>query len=205
LSESDFYDADNTPIPEKKYDLIYVCLKDSDSCPADGWNAVNRNYKLALDCFPIFIHEFNMKILVVGRVNCGLEVLYGDKIEVVDFLPYHEFQQKIRESKMLFVPNIYDASPRVISEGISKNLPVLMNRNILCGAKYINRETGEFFTDSYDIRYAVKKLLAKYNDISPKEWWIQNYSRQKSAKKLKDFLYKQYPEYLENVEGVYFF
>jgi hypothetical protein len=205
MSESDFYDADNTPTPEKKYDMIYVCLKDTDSCPADGWNAVNRNYKLALECFPILINEFNMKILVVGRVNCGLEVLYGDKIEIVDFLPYHEFQQKIRESKCLFVPNVYDASPRVISESISKNVPVLMNRNILCGSKYITHETGELFNDSHDIRYAVKTLLAKYGSISPRNWWNENYSKKKSAKKLKEFLHNQYPEYLENVGGVYFF
>ena len=34
-----------------------------------------------------------------------------------------------------------------------KNIPILMNRNIVCGSKYINNETGEFFKDEYDIRY----------------------------------------------------
>jgi len=37
------------------------------------------------------IQEFNLKILIVGRSNCELEEKYGDRVEIVDMLPYHEF------------------------------------------------------------------------------------------------------------------
>ena len=209
ISESDFYDLDTSEENiEKKYDVIYICLKDHTStdntCPMDGWNAINRNYKLALACLPIMIKEYGLKVLVVGRTGCGLEDLYGDRIETTDFLPYNEFQDKIRQSRILFVPNIYDASPRVVSESIIKGLAVLMNLNILCGSKYITDETGEFFTDDNDIRYALDRLLSKIDKISPKKWWREHYGRQNSGKKMRDFLNECYPKLLEDVKEVYF-
>jgi len=204
-SESDFYDFDQSPPVEKKYDFIYICNNDSeDSCPMDGWNAINRNFKLALACLPIMINEFKLKVLILGRLNCGLEKLYGDMIEIQDFLPYHEFQAKMKQARFLFVPNIYDASPRVITEALIKDIPVLMNTSIVCGSKYVNYETGELFTDDNDIRYSLRKLLEKKDKISPKKWWQQHYSRQKAGIKFRDFLHSQYPEILENVKEVYF-
>jgi hypothetical protein len=209
MSESDFYDAEiiNKPF-KKKYDMIYICLKDSDeNCPMDGWNSINRNYNLALRCFPILINEFNMNILVVGRINCGLEKLYGDKITVVDFLDFFKFQDALRESKILFVPNIYDASPRVIAESLIKDVPVLMNRSIVCGSKYVNNNTGELFNDENDIRFSVSKLLERMNSgkISPNAWWAKNYSKKKCGKLLRDFLYKEFPNELEDVKEVHFY
>jgi hypothetical protein len=208
ISESDFYDADEeTSSPEKKYDIIYSCLKDdkNDNCSLTGWNAVNRNYKLALECLPIIVNEYNMKILIVGRSGCGLEEKYGSNVETTDFLPYHEFQQKIKESRFLFVPNIYDASPRVVPEAIIKDVPVLMNRNIVCGSKYINYNTGEFFTDEQDVRVAIRNLIAKENIISPRKWWRENYTKKISGKKFRDFLNQQYPDLMTHVKEVYYF
>lgn len=205
ISESDFYDPEDAPVSEKKYDIIYSCLKDDDKCSLDGWNAINRNFNLFLQCLPIMIHEFKLKILIMGRINCGLEEKYGDSVTIMDMLPYHEFQQKLRESKFLFIPNIYDASPRVVSEAIIKDIPVLMNKGIVCGTKYINYETGELFTDQNDIRYHLKKLLEKYNKISPKKWWEKNYGKQKSGILFRNFLYKQYPDILENSKEIHFF
>ena len=209
LSESDFYDIDQeAPVLEKKYDVIYSCLKDQVSeeepCPMQGWNAINRNYKLALACLPIMVNDYGLKVLIVGRTNCGLEDLYGDKVETIDCLPYHEFQDKLRQSRILFVPNIYDASPRVVSESIIKGLSVLMNQGILCGSKYITYETGELFTDENDIRYALDQLLAKIDKTSPQKWWTENYGRKVSGQKMCRFLQGCYPGLLGNVQEVYF-
>jgi glycosyltransferase involved in cell wall biosynthesis len=208
MSESDFYDAEVlVNAPPKKYDFIYICLKDDDNtCPMDGWNAINRNFKLAQNCFPIMVEEMGLRGLVVGRVNCGLEQLYGEKIEVIDFLPFQEFQEKLRESRFLFVPNVYDASPRVISEAIIKGVPVLLNRSIVCGSKYITEETGELFTDENDLRLSIERLRAKQERIHPEEWWEKHYSRKTSGKKLRDVLNEWYPgKLLETVQEVYFY
>lgn len=205
MSESDFIDAKDYEPVEKKYDFIYSCLADDDkACPLDGWNAINRNFDLAIKCFPIMVKDFNLKILVVGRTNCGLEELYPNNIEVVSFLPYHDFQTKLKESRYLFVPNIYDASPRVVTEAISNDIPVLMNRSIICGSKYINDETGELFTDNNDIYYHLKRLLSR--KMSPRAWWRKNYSRKESGVKLRNFLLNAYPdiEILQNSKEIYF-
>jgi hypothetical protein len=206
ISESDFYDAepDSTKVP-KKYDFIYVCNKDSDNCPLNGWNAFNRNFELAKKCFPIMCSEFGMKGLIVGRDNCGLEKEeYGKYLEVVGWLDWHTLQEKMREARFLFVPNIYDASPRVVAECITKDLQVLMNRNILCGFKYVNYQTGELFSDEKDIRDALKNLLAKPATISSKKWWSDNYSQEKMQHKLRDFLAEGYPGPLNTIKNVKF-
>ncbi len=208
ISESDFYDVDDSPSVTKKYDIVYVCLKDDANekgCNSNSWNEINRNYDLALKCLPILINEYKLKVLVIGKSGCGLEEKYGNMIETTEMLPWEDFQNKLRESRILFIPNVYDASPRVVTESITKGLPVLMNRNIVCGSKYINAETGELFTDDHDIRYALDQLLSRMDTISPKTWWKSNYGVKKSATKFRNFLYQFYPEVLVNVNGVHFF
>jgi len=205
ISESDFYNVEDDSVLSvpKKYDFIYICNKDSDACPLDGWNAVNRNFDLAKKCFPIMCSEFGLKGLVVGRENCGLErEEYGKYLEVIGWLDWSVLQDKMREARFLFVPNVFDASPRVVAECITKNLRVLMNRNIMCGFKYINYNTGELFNDETDIRQALTNLLAKPAAVSPKKWWSENYSQEKSQKRLRDFLASAVP--LDGVERVKF-
>ena len=208
ISESDFYNAetDDTKGKEKKYDFIYICNKDDDTCPLKGWNAINRNFDLALKCFPILCNELQMKGLIVGRVGCGLEKEYGDKLEVVDWLDWYILQEKMHECKMLFVPNIYDASPRVIAECITKGLPVLMNRKILCGSKYVTYETGELFTDEVDLKSAVTRLQNRIYKISPSKWWAENYSQERSQKNLQKFIADAFPgsDSLDKVDRIKF-
>lgn len=205
MSESDFYNADpdDTPSTKKKYDVIYSCPNDDKTkCPADGWNAVNRNYDLALKCFPIMINKFGLNVLVVGRTSCGLEEKFGKRIETVDFLPFHEFQQKIHESKILFVPNVADASPRVVAEAMIKDVPVLMNKNIMGGSKYIVDETGEFFTDETDVAHAIERMLN--SEKTPRKWWRNNYSVKSSSVKLRKFVADAYPGMFDNIEEIKF-
>jgi hypothetical protein len=150
------------------------------------------------------INEYKLKGLCVGRIGCNLEELYGDNIEVTDFLDYYELQNRMRQSRFLFVPNIYDASPRVVAECLIKNVPVIMNESIRGGYKYINYNTGEFFNDEHDIRTALNSLLKKINIINPQEWWINNYGIDNSSIKLRNILYNQYPDILKNIKKVSF-
>jgi hypothetical protein len=205
MSESDFYDADpdDTVPTKKKYDVIYSCPDDDkNKCPADGWNAVNRNFDLALKCFPIIINKFGLNVLVVGRTNCGLEEKFGKRIETVPFLPFHEFQQKLHESKILFVPNIADASPRIVAEAMIKDIPVIMNKNIMGGSKYIVDETGEFFTDETDVTEAIERTLN--SEKTPRKWWRKNYSVKSSSVKLHKFVADAYPGMFDDVTEIKF-
>lgn len=208
ISESDFYDVDESNIDKepKLYDFIYVCLRDTSEgeCDVHDWNSINRNYDLFLKCLPILTQEFGYKILVVGRSECGLD---GPLVETTPFLAYHEFQKKIAQSRVLFVPNIYDASPRVIGEALSKNVAILINRSIICGTKYISPETGEWFTDEHDIRYAIQKLMSKLPSLQPSLYWKEHYGRHRSGQKLAQFLKESFPDILDtqDLETVYLY
>jgi glycosyltransferase involved in cell wall biosynthesis len=200
ISESDFYDLDTTPEIEKKYDYVYICLKDSDGCPLDGWQSNNRNFKLALKCFPIF-KSLGLRGLAVGRVGCDIEKY---NIETTDFLQWNELQQRIRQSRFLFVPNIDDASPRVIAEAMTKGVPVVMNRNIVGGGKYITLSSGEFFNDESDVINPVVKVLSTPGKYDTRRFWSENYGSDRVSRRLSNFLKKFFPERMNGVETVSF-
>jgi hypothetical protein len=206
VSESDFYDIESQSMVSKKYDFIYICNKDNEHCSVDGWNAINRNFELAQKCFPILCNEFGLKGLVVGRTNCGLENQYKGMIEVTDYLKWDELQNKMRQCRFIFVPNIYDASPRVIGECISKGLYILVNQNIMGGCKYVSKHTGYSFLDQHDIKYWLTKLLKKMKNpkYNPRKWWSENYGKLNSAKRLRDFIFQHYPDKVKNCKYVYF-
>jgi len=198
ISESDFYDIDEHQTT-KIYDFIYICNKDSDSCPADGWNAINRNFDLAKQCFALMTKMGLKKGLIVGRVGCKLEEQYP-QFTITDFLKWDDLQQRMRESKFLFIPNIYDASPRVVAECLTKGLPVLMNRGIMCGYKYINQHTGEFFTDHHDIQVSLESLIHRMdnNMYDTRKWWKENYGVKRSGERLREFIYASLLEETQN-------
>ena len=195
LTEADLKNPDdyqpNVSI-QKEYDFIYVCLDDNDQC-SEGWNWHNRNFDLAKKCFVVMCGKYNLTGLIVGRTNCELPDVCTGKITVKPFLPFHEFQEAIQRSRFLFAPNISDASPRVITEAMLYNIPVLVNHNILGGwHNVISGVTGETFTSEYDVGEALDKLL-RSNEYSPRQWYMDHRGVQNSGKKLADFLKQNYP------------
>ena len=195
LTEADLKNPDdyqpNMSI-QKEYDFIYVCLDDNDQC-SEGWNWHNRNFDLAKKCFVVMCGKYNLTGLIVGRTNCELPDVCTGKITVKPFLPFHEFQEAIQRSRFLFAPNISDASPRVITEAMLYNIPVLVNHNILGGwHNVISGVTGETFTSEYDVGEALDKLLLS-NEYSPRQWYMDHRGVHNSGKKLSDFLKQNYP------------
>merc|ERR1711879_563532 len=61
-----------------------------------------------------------------------------------------DFFSYVKQSRFLFLPQVHDASPRVASQALALNVPLLMNRNLIGGWKYLQPETGEFFNDMAD-------------------------------------------------------
>ena len=86
----------------------------------------------------------------------------------------------------------------VLTEALASDVPALLNKNILGGWKYINNETGEFFTDENDLEPAVEKMMKKINEnkYKPRAYFVKNYSIINSGKKLKKFLYNNYGDRL---------
>ena len=130
---------------------------------------------------------------MVGRENCEFSQQCNGIVKVHPLLAYNEFQKELKKSRFLFVPNISDASPRVITEAICYNIPVLVNKNILGGwHNVIPSVTGEFFTDETDLSYHLSKILN--NQYQPRNWFQENRGKTNSGKLLAKFLIDNFPD-----------
>jgi len=196
MTEADLKDTDaykpDTKIA-KKYDFMYCCLKDNDKCDP-GWQSYNRNWELAKKCLIVMCRDFGLKGVLVGRQNCEFTEHCLGIVEVIDFLKFDQFQKKMQECRFLFVPNISDASPRVITEAMSYDIPVLCNYNILGGwHNVVPGVTGELFKSEEDVTYALTKLTKNYDKYTPRDWFSHNRGKKISGAILADFLIRNYP------------
>ena len=197
-SESDWADC-NAMKPDKsikkEYDFIYICLKvDDKKKKCDDWATFNKNWSLAKKCLHVFCNKYKLKGLLVGRKDCELPQGCNDLMETTNMVPYEELKKMYNKCKFIFLPNEKDASPRVLTEALATDLPALINKNILGGWKYINSETGEFFTDEKDVEPALDLMLQKLKDnkYKARDYFIKNYSVANSGRRLKKFLYDNY-------------
>lgn len=194
LSESDFTDCHiNKPNPEvkKKYDFLYICHRDDLSdCSPQEWVAYNKNLELAQKCLSVLCKKKKLKGLLIGRSGCDLPK-GCDKIqmETTDKLDYHDLQKKYDECKIIFLPNVHDASPRVLTESLCHDLRCIVNKKLVGGWKYVNEQTGEFFTDENDFEEKIDKILNNYDSYQPRKYFTDNYGILKAGKKLKDFIF----------------
>ena len=196
ISESDFcrYDTFKPDDKVKKiYDFIYLCPKDSETDDTKkndcfGWVASNKNWTLALKCLKVLCGKFKLKGLLVGRKGCEMPKECDGLIETTNFLSQGELIDSYRKSKFILIPNKVDASPRVLVEALCCNIPILVNNNLLGGWKYVNNNTGAFFNDENDIDKGIKYILDNNNNFTPRKYYIENYGKENSGKKLKEFV-----------------
>jgi len=206
IAESDFanyefHQPDSTI--KKEYDFIYICLKDGDKKESDkdcpmGWQAEIRQWETVKKLLDIMCKEFKLKGLLIGRVGCEIPAQCHQLMETTDFMEYNTFIKQYNKSRFILSGSFQDASPRVVSEGMCYNLPVLMNKNILGGWQYINDETGEFYNpnDINEFKITLQKFLKKLdnNEYHSREWFIKHYGKYNSGKKLKTFISQVFKE-----------
>lgn len=177
LSESDFVDYDDgaggkgarefgdpDQAKQKKYDFIYLSpksFKDNNEKCNDDWTSFNKNWGLAKQCLTVMCKEYDLKGLLIGRENCSLPNECHDvEMDTTQLIGWHDLQERYKQCRFIFVPGVHDASPRVITEAMAAGLPVLLNRDILGGWKYVvPGETGELFSGVEDLRPALERLL----------------------------------------------
>ena len=193
LSESDFTDCNiNKPdtTVEKKYDFIYICHRDDlNDCSTNEWVAFNKNLSLAEKCFSILCKKKKYKGLLVGRGGCKLPEGCDEYIDTTNKLDYWTMIKKYDEAKFIFLPNLSDASPRVLTEALCHNIPCLVNEKLVGGWKYVTPETGEFFTDENDFEFKLEKIINNLNNYKPREYFVKNYGIINAGVKFKNFVY----------------
>ena len=134
--------------------------------------------------------EIGLKGLLVGRDKCTVP----ENCDTTGWVDYNEMLKMYNKAKFIFLPNIADASPRVLTECLATNLACLVNKDIVGGWKYVTEQTGEFFTDENDIEESVNRLLKNMNKYQPRKYIIDNYGPINSGKKLKEYLYTNFSD-----------
>jgi glycosyltransferase involved in cell wall biosynthesis len=185
LSESDFTDITQVRRtglaggqPAKRWDVIYVC------CP-NGFNERTKNWRLAKLCLTRLSEELGTTALLVGRKDAP-DVPDVPGIETTDELPWDELMGCLAQARTLLVPNRLDASPVLLTEALCLDVPVVVNRRILGGWKYVVAETGRFFTDEQDVTDAVAACLR--GDFATSAWFRTFYGPDNAGRRLAEFL-----------------
>ena len=202
IAESNFANYEQhqpDPNVKKEYDFIYICLKDGEpiekdgkkDCP-EGWQSTIRDWNTVKKLLDIMCDKYKLKGLLVGRIGCSIPKQCHQLMEQTDFMEYSTFIKQFNRCKFILTASFADCSPRTLSEAMCFNLPVLVNKNILGGWEYVNDQTGTFYdpnnleTFPATIDNFLKKL--NNNEYKPREWFIQNYGKYNSGKRLKKFI-----------------
>ena len=202
IAESNFANYEQhqpDPNVKKEYDFIYICLKDGEpiekdgkkDCP-EGWQSTIRDWNTVKKLLDVMCDKYKLKGLLVGRIGCSIPKQCHQLMEQTDFMEYSTFIKQFNRCKFILTASFADCSPRTLSEAMCFNLPVLVNKNILGGWEYVNDQTGTFYdpnnleTFPATIDNFLKKL--NNNEYKPREWFIQNYGKYNSGKRLKKFV-----------------
>jgi hypothetical protein len=206
LAESDFANYEThkpDPNVKKEYDFIYICLKDNDKCEP-GWQSHIRSWDYVEKILEIMCQKYKLKGLLIGRIGCKVPDSCHQLMELTDFMEYSKFISSFNKCKFILTASVADASPRSLTEAICYDLPCLVNKNILGGWQYVNDETGAFFNgnDISSFEPVLKTFLEKLNkkEYHPRDWFIKNYGKYNSGKRLKEFVKSIFKENELNIK-----
>jgi hypothetical protein len=73
---------------------------------------------------------------------------------------------------MLFTSEV-DGSPRLITESLCLNKPVLLPIDLMQGWKYVTPESGEFYSGVHDVATSAMRLLSEWR--RPCEWFHRHF------------------------------
>lgn len=201
LSQSDFALPAKGPDMPKKYDFTFSGSDQDVHRDCVGWSSFAKNWTFAKEALEVMCSQGITGVLVAtkdkqGRKACSIPANCAGKITQTTFLSQEEFFKYVRQSKFLFVPQVHDASPRVTTQALALDVPLLMNRNIIGGWKYVNEKTGEFFNDLSDFQKSLTKILSKADrhEYEPRRWVSTHAGDQISGVKLRKFIEENFAD-----------
>lgn len=180
LSESDFCDTTlfkprETP---KKFDFFYSMK--------GGHQKKYKNYDLFLQSIPVLVGKMGLNGVLVG-CKVKIPAPYRSKVKVIGLVGSTRMVELLNSSKVAFFPNLRDASPRVLAEALSTNVPAVVNQNIYGGWKYINEWTGTFFQGVDDLEQAFLRVLNNPK-LDPRKWFKRHYGIPNSGRRLYEWI-----------------
>ena len=196
LPESDFLDDNMVYFKRNKvkYDYFYFTINAS-----PGIN--NKGLYEFLDILPVLHrHKLKGKVIVyfpnsgnTKRFTVKLNTHHKENLKkyskYVDFhwgfLHKTQMNDVMTSCKFGLFPNTADNSPRIISESLIRDVPVLLNQKIHGGWHYINKDTGALFNRN-NIEECIELMMS--NNFHAKDYYEANYGFERSSKKLASFI-----------------
>lgn len=186
ISESDFKDPDHVwaagcpdgqPVPQ--WDVVYVG-------GSGRLHEIIKNWALARRALGVLGTALSLRALVVGRYGTWDLDMGDGSLDVFGELPWPDLMECVARSRMVLFPNSADASPRLLAEALCLDVPVLVNRKILGGWKYVAPATGEFFATDAELLAGARALLTAPR--GPRDWFSARFGPQRSGERLAAFL-----------------
>lgn len=211
MSQSDFGLPEHPPrdysVP-RKYDFTFSGTDQDIWNDCQGWSSFAKNWSLVEQALEVMCGEMNLTGVLVATIDkqnvkrCRIPKSCDGLITQTQFIGHYQFLHYVEQSRFLFLPQIHDASPRVATEALALDTPLLMNQYISGGWKYINPKTGEFFRGMEDLREKLKIIL-KNADIEkhyePRKWVLSHYGDDIAGRRLLDFVRTEFPEWYKYI------
>ncbi|CAK9003574.1 unnamed protein product [Durusdinium trenchii] len=209
LSQSDFSLPGPVPALPKKYDFTFSGSDQDVAQDCVGWSSFAKNWSFVKEALEVMCGELQMTGVLVatkdkqGRKACRIPSSCNGLITQTTFLSQDEFFKYTRQSHFLFLPQVHDASPRVITQALALDVPVLMNKNIIGGWKYLTPTTGEGFNDIHDLKQSIEKLRAGLASkaYAPRRYVDENCGDQISGSRLRHFVETNFGDRVKLPEG----
>lgn len=186
LSSSDTMSKEKVEVKGKKYDFLFYA-----QLPA-MWGTDPKDEKYAVKFIKHYCYDDNMRCCIIGR-DTFMEDHKLHKNPRVDFLgktKYSEVMKKLAESKFLLMTSDFDASPRMLSESMMQDTPILCATSLRGGWKYINEQTGVFFQKCEDWNYIDRRIcdLLDSKTFRPRKYYFEHYGPEKVGRRALAYL-----------------
>lgn len=187
ISNSDY---SYLPVQKKQkriYDFMY-------STAWFDWGKTDaKNEKFFVEFAREFCLSGYLTASVVGRESFIQDYpeLDHPNITFHGILPKPDIYEEMGRAKCFFIPSTIDASPRVISEALLCDTPIVVNARIYGGWKYVNESTGRFadctnYDNCVDAFTAIKE--AGEGSYSCREYFLDLYGPEKTGKRAANFV-----------------
>eukprot|EP00434_Breviolum_minutum_P021650 symbB.v1.2.019108.t1/scaffold1551.1/size112226/3 len=209
LSQSDFSLPGPMPALPKKCDFTFSGSDQDVAQDCVGWSSYAKNWSFVKEALEVMCGELKMTGVLVatkdkrGQKACSIPASCDGLITQTTFLNQDEFFKYTRQSHFLFLPQVHDASPRVITQALALDVPVLMNKNLIGGWKYLTDQTGEGFNDVHDIKESIQRLRDNIaaGSYHPRRYVDENCGDQVSGERLAKFVEEHFSDRVKLPEG----
>ena len=182
LSESDFIDPAFIRISKRRtrptWDFFYFTSGGKHARKFKGSDVFGRS----LD---ILCGEFKLRGLIIKYMKHKRSFLSPEKEIIKKYAGLITIRKGLQKAKTVaaimsrskfgFFPNTLDCSPLMISESLVRNCPILVNKDIFGGWKYVNEKTGCLFDPKSDddLGASVESVLS--SKFCPKKEYMSKY------------------------------